>query len=824
MLRNEAFSGFYRYATMLALGFLAAVISLPLWSTLPLGTEMIWGPDAIGHLAVEATTRRALSAGQLPHWNPNNYGGMPGLADVQNQTLYPPLLLLRWLPVAQFFSWGIFFHLWVAGAGVFLLCRQLGIARTAAIAGAIGFALCGSLPYRIEAGHFSVLHTASWIPFALALAVRSVASCRNLPHPGLVVVMTLQFLSGNPQIIVYTGVCIAAYYLFSMVLPRRSDRQAPAPVLCRQFVALVGLAGGLAAFQVLPTARFVQQSGRLMGLSYEDAIKGSLTWFDTFNIFFPFPNPGPNSALFVGVGLLAFVPLAVCLREQRRHSLFLFLMSTIALFFALGDALPFYQWHHAVLPSFRIPIRLLFFWSLGVTVLGAMGLDVVLRLKDNQKHLVGRLLPWLPTFVVILASVATAVLVFPSGGPVATAGTFLGTPFWLAGLAIGTVVVAGLTAQRQVHSAVGFLVVALLVCEGVVFTGRAVTQNSPNDVEAISALDRGTSGRVMTFCEGALSVTDVLLAGIPTVAGAGPLNLASYGRFLSLMNDAPFGQGNMQSDRPRADLLNLLNVTHVFTCEPMDDPGFSSVGQFGPIWVYRNLNVKPRAWLSCQTDPLPAGVVATRLFEHLYDPRGRLVPRPPPVHVTWAESLGPVARKAKEIHYGLGSGRYVEGTRWIYDLVNQGPENVLQLLADEAVVETNRIHPDGNTDRRADPGMATSTAFASAPASILVGGEHCDVQGNVVVETADRPDGVMRLLTETATGGLVFLSEPYYPEREGWLDGLPVRIERADLAFSAVAVPPGRHVIELRYVPLAFYWGIFLTALTAAAWLWMIRM
>ena len=137
------------------------------------------------------------------------------------------------------------------------------------------------------------------------------------------------------------------------------------------------------------------------------------------------------------------------------------------------------------------------------------------------------------------------------------------------------------------------------------------------------------------------------------------------------------------------------------------------------------------------------------------------------------------------------------------------------------MVDTNRIHADGQIDRRADPGMDTDPAFATAPATILVGGERCDVRGTVVVEEADRPDGVMRLLTETPTGGLVFLSEPYYPEREASLDGLPVRVERADLAFSAVVVPPGRHVIELRYVPRAFYWGILITVLTTCALSWM---
>ena len=114
--------------------------------------------------------------------------------------------------------------------------------------------------------------------------------------------------------------------------------------------------------------------------------------------------------------------------------------------------------------------------------------------------------------------------------------------------------------------------------------------------------------------------------------------------------------------------------------------------------------------------------------------------------------------------------------------------------------------------------MDSDPRFAGLPDSILVGEDRCDVRGRVVVDEADQPDGVIRLLAETPTGGLVYLSESYYPEREAWLDGVPVRVERANLAFSAVAVPPGRHVIQLRYVPRALYWGTILTVLTACAW------
>ena len=819
MLRNRMSSSLDRYSSAAALGFLALVITVPLWPTLTLGSEMIWGPDALSHLVTETTNRRALSTGQLPLWNPYNYGGMPGLADVQNQTLYPPLLVLRGLPIEQFFSWGIFLHLWIAGAGVFLFCRQIGIVRAAATAAAVGFALCGSLPYRIEPGHFSLLHTASWIPLALALTVRSVNRCGRLPHPGLVAVMSLQFLSGNPQITFYTGVCIAAYYLFAAATRPRSDTQALASTLCIQFVALTSLALGIAAFQLLPMVRFARHVGRLTGMSYESAAGGSISWVDLANILSPHPDPGPGSALFVGMGLLVFVPLAPWSKQHRRLSLFLLLLSGGALLLALGDALPLYRLHHMLLPSFRRPPRFLFFWSLAITMLGAIGFDGVLRLRASMSRRTEKMLPWVPLLVMAVAALAVALFVPPGGDPIARAGTFLGTPLWLAGLGAAVLAAVGLLAYGPARSMLGPLVVGLLACEGVVFTGTVVTQNSPQNVGLEREFGGYEPGRVVTFCERAVSATDLLLAGIPSTDGTGPLNLAAYARFLALVENSPFTQTTRLDTFPsRVDLFNLLHATHILTCEPIDDAGFQLVGRLGETWTYQNLAAMPRAWLTCPAEPLPAGAVITRLVEQMYDPMGYLVPRPPPVHVTWVESLSDDERRAKEDHYGLARGRHIEGSRWIYDLMNQAPDNVFALLADDVVSDTRRISPDGHIDRRTEPGMDSDPRFAGLPDSILVGEDRCDVRGRVVVEEADQPDGVMRLLTETPTGGLVYLSEPYYPEREAWLDGVPVRVERANLAFSAVAVPPGRHVIQLRYVPRALYWGTILTVLTACAW------
>jgi uncharacterized membrane protein YfhO len=53
----------------------------------------------------------------------------------------------------------------------------------------------------------------------------------------------------------------------------------------------------------------------------------------------------------------------------------------------------------------------------------------------------------------------------------------------------------------------------------------------------------------------------------------------------------------------------------------------------------------------------------------------------------------------------------------------------------------------------------------------------------------------------------------------GWkaeVDGRPVRIYPANLAFRAVEVPPGTHEVDFRYAPLSVTLGL---ALSGAGWL-----
>jgi uncharacterized membrane protein YfhO len=74
-----------------------------------------------------------------------------------------------------------------------------------------------------------------------------------------------------------------------------------------------------------------------------------------------------------------------------------------------------------------------------------------------------------------------------------------------------------------------------------------------------------------------------------------------------------------------------------------------------------------------------------------------------------------------------------------------------------------------------------------------------------------------RLETTSARAAVVVLADAYDPGWRASVDGEAAALLRANIAFRAVAVPAGRHVVELAYRPGAVVRGLLVSAAALAA-------
>jgi uncharacterized membrane protein YfhO len=75
-----------------------------------------------------------------------------------------------------------------------------------------------------------------------------------------------------------------------------------------------------------------------------------------------------------------------------------------------------------------------------------------------------------------------------------------------------------------------------------------------------------------------------------------------------------------------------------------------------------------------------------------------------------------------------------------------------------------------------------------------------DLRNSVVVET------------DSEDGGLLVLSDNYYPGWTAAIDGQPEKILRANHTMRAVSVPAGQHLVSFRFAPPAFFASLYVSA------------
>ena len=72
----------------------------------------------------------------------------------------------------------------------------------------------------------------------------------------------------------------------------------------------------------------------------------------------------------------------------------------------------------------------------------------------------------------------------------------------------------------------------------------------------------------------------------------------------------------------------------------------------------------------------------------------------------------------------------------------------------------------------------------------------------------------IKINTNSKTGGILVLSEVYYPAWKAKIDGIDTKIYRANYNFRAINVPSGQHSIEMEYASIAYEKGRLITLIT----------
>jgi len=334
---------------------------------------------------------------EIPLWNPYQMCGAPFLADGQSAVLYLPNLLFAVMPPDRAFGLLAALHLLGAGAFTYIFLRALGLGRIASTFGGIAFMLSGFAIVWLELPVF--LSAGVWLPLALYLSHRAHENRSIYFATGAGVAIALSMLGGHPQIAFYVLLAVAMYWLVMAVSARKE-----VPVWHSVGLAILTFAVGfaLAAPQLLPSAELAELSHRggvvPTGEGYAAYSRLAMPFTHLILVLAPdfFGNPsrgtfwGPREyaeyCAYVGILTLMLAPLAFGSKGKlRRHARLFGGLAILALLMALGTGVnrAFYfgapGWARSGSPA-----RVLFLFMFSASVLGALGLERVLREDDRR--------------------------------------------------------------------------------------------------------------------------------------------------------------------------------------------------------------------------------------------------------------------------------------------------------------------------------------------------------------------------------------------------------------------------------------------------------
>ena len=322
---------------------------------------------------------RALHAGQLPLWDPFEWGGhsligqvQPGTANPLNWILFAMPLRDGHIPIATLHWYWVLIH-WLGAAFANLLCRDLGCGHAPSVLGGAIFALTGFM------GHTDwpqVLTAAIWIPVVLLFFARVVRGRKPRTSAALCgAALGMMFLGTHPVVPAFTALLVCALWLAWVAGDWR--RLGSAALFAAVWLAI-------AAAQILPAIEYGKRALRWAGapeplhwnerVPYSVHARYSLGWPSVAGIVVPGISLHANPYIgIVGVGLAA---AAVWRRRKDRYTRWFAAVALGGLCLALGKDFPPYWllWRFVpMLEKAREPAFAIVLCHAGIAVLAALG-------------------------------------------------------------------------------------------------------------------------------------------------------------------------------------------------------------------------------------------------------------------------------------------------------------------------------------------------------------------------------------------------------------------------------------------------------------------
>ncbi|MFQ5616572.1 MAG: YfhO family protein, partial [Anaerolineales bacterium] len=452
------------------------------------GKSLFWGTPALQFHPWRAFAWETLRAGHLPLWNPLVGMGAPLAANYQSAFFYPPgwiYFILAALGGEAAMAWGqallVGIHLTLAGVGMAVLVRELGLGVLSQTISGLAFGLSGYLAAR---SHFlSINAAAAWLPWVLwgtyrlvnsrksagtrknsilppSLSLSSLSlSSLSLSSLSLSLFVSFLLLAGHAQMAWYTLLLAGMWagfwgwrIAYSQTNPKDGGRgmllEGIREVARAWLVLLVPvlLGVGLAAVQLIPTAELLLQSQRGGGANYDFVMTYSFWPWRFLGYLVPdlFGNPARGDYWgyanywedAVYVGLLPFLLALRAIFDRKKPAAqkslvrFLLVLLVVTFVLALGQNTPVFPWLYRRVPTFNLfqaPARYTIWATFVFVLLAGYGAETWKRPIGPKARF--RTIRWIVAAIAIVIAALAAGVIVPDIQPSFVRATALAGAF-----------------------------------------------------------------------------------------------------------------------------------------------------------------------------------------------------------------------------------------------------------------------------------------------------------------------------------------------------------------------------------------------------------
>lgn len=592
-----------------------------------------------------ALTGQYLAEGVFPLWNPYIFSGFPHFAMPESALLYPATWLFALGSFDVVSRIDVLMHLCIFVLGIYWLGRDLFQSRRTALFFAL-VALTGLIPTQtIHDGAVWGYRTLLWIPVALFMLRRIIATRRPIWAAGLAATVALQIYAGYLQGVSYTLLALALYTTIDLGTRLLSRQDSFADVLNGGLKCLGAVALGMAltAPQLLATRELLDHSIRKFGVTQEYFYvvpQFPTTWTASY---FLQDTHGYTAGVLVGALFLTGI---IRSRSHERLICLAAFTGTTAYIFLPDWFYDVAVRHISVLANTRGNIRMTALARIFFYIIAGYGIAALLHESDRRRQL-------LNVYTYLACAIALGIASILYAGE------------WSLALFVAIAVIAVMTlaarTRRATVSWIGSALLALIVAERAVAALDTHKYGSPSRFRihqnVIKAVDTTTG----------MDRSMLLIGGPHSVPGIGPLTqerflngyhallLNNFAAFMEKTTDIAWVErdkhGRLRDHHSAVPdkrdwvtkrslrALNMLNVAYIIgrnaRIHLMDQEiqGYREQSEeyprrrfarrrFGRIWLYQNLDAMPPAYVFHKAEVFNSDAEAIQRFnERAFDYR-----------------------------------------------------------------------------------------------------------------------------------------------------------------------------------------------------------